>query len=328
MLVAGALQALKHTRPELDLAWLIDRRFHPLFAAIDGIELIAVDRPRSPADYAAIAWRLRPRHWDVVLALQANLRANLLYPFIPSAERIVFDRARAREGHRWLRGRSIVPDGPHLLDDFLAFVRTLAPAIDSPRWDIPLPEAAVRWADEIRAGPGLCVVVHPGTSRSERCWSADNYAALIRHLAEHRGARILLTGGGDGAARRLARQVSERSPAVDLSARTDLPRFAALLKAADLVIAPDTSAIHVARAFETPVIGLYASAPSSLTGPYRWPHAAIDAYPRAYRARYGHLPEQSRRIKRLRRGAPMAHIDVRRVIEAAERALDHALAGH
>ena len=322
MLVAGALQALKQARPELVISWLIERRFYSLFAAMEGIELITIDRPRSPADYARIAGRLRPRQWDVVLAMQASLRANLVYPLLRSADRVVFDPPRARDGHRWLNGTPITPRGDHLLDDFLAFVRTLEPTIDTPRWDIPLPAPAVRWAREVRAGPGACVVVHPGASRPERCWSADNYAAVVRHLAEQRGARILLTGGNDDTSRNLARRISECSPAVDLSARTDLPRFAALLKAADLVIAPDTSAIHVARAFQTPVVGLYASAPSSLTGPYRWPLAAVDGYVQAYKARYGHFPEHRRRAKRLRHGAPMAHIEVQEVIQAAERALD------
>ena len=45
--------------------------------------------------------------------------------------------------------------------------------------------------------------------------------------------------------------------------------WASLLKEADLVIAPDTGAIHLANALGTSVVGLYAVANPLLTGPFK-----------------------------------------------------------
>ena len=54
----------------------------------------------------------------------------------------------------------------------------------------------------------------------------------------------------------------------DLTGKTSLPQWSALISQISLVVAPDTGSVHLARALGVPVVGLYAVANPSLTGPY------------------------------------------------------------
>lgn len=322
VLVLGALQALQQARPALRLSWLIDARFLPLFVQVPAIEWLPITKPELPWDYLRLAHRLRARRWDVVLAMQANLRVNLLYPSLRARRRIGFDRPRAREGQWLCCGQTITPRGPHLLDDFLAFVACVCPVLPPLRWQLPLAPAAEQWAQRLLSLPGPHIIVHPCASRPERTWHAEGYAQVIRHLAIDHGARVYLTGGTKPVELAMARAIAAQAPVIDLIGRTDLPQLAALIAGADAVIAPDTAAVHLARALEVPVVGLYASVPASLSGPYGRSEYCVDVYEEAYHAIHGRYPQPDlRRPQRLRQGQPMAHIRPQAVLAAASRAL-------
>ena len=68
--------------------------------------------------------------------------------------------------------------------------------------------------------------------------------------------------------------------------------LAALLSQADVLIAPDTGPVHIARAMNTPVIGLYAVASPALSGPYKAQEFIVNRYPEAVHKFLGKDPEQ------------------------------------
>jgi heptosyltransferase I len=66
----------------------------------------------------------------------------------------------------------------------------------------------------------------------------------------------------------------------------------------DILIAPDTGSVHIARAMDTPVIGLYAVASPGLSGPYQRMDYCVNRYPQAVETFLGkddeHLPWNTR----------------------------------
>jgi heptosyltransferase I len=78
---------------------------------------------------------------------------------------------------------------------------------------------------------------------------------------------------------RLTLQAPEHT--LNLNGKTSLKQLAALLSQADVLLAPDTGAVHIATALGTPVIGLYAVATPGLTGPYQHQQYCVDRYPDA-----------------------------------------------
>jgi ADP-heptose:LPS heptosyltransferase len=123
-------------------------------------------------------------------------------------------------------------------------------------------------------GGGRYIVLHPGASVPARRPSTARTAALITTLADA-GYRVLVTGSA------VERELAGRDPAgrahradrvVNLCGRTDLPRLASVLAGADVVVAPNTGAAHLAAAVGTPVVSLFAPVvPAARWAPYGVP---------------------------------------------------------
>jgi ADP-heptose:LPS heptosyltransferase len=136
-------------------------------------------------------------------------------------------------------------------------------------------------------GSGPYVVVHPGASVPARHPSADRTAAMIAALAAA-GHRVVVTGSaaegaltGPGLPGPSPAGNGGPSPAegadhpgqvVNLCGRTSLPMLASVLAEADVVVAPNTGAAHLAAAVGTPVVSLFAPVvPAARWAPYGVP---------------------------------------------------------
>jgi heptosyltransferase I len=94
----------------------------------------------------------------------------------------------------------------------------------------------------------------------------------------------------------------------------DVRRLLWLLEGADLVISPDTGPLHIARALERPVIGLYGYTNPKRYGPYRkYTDLVVDGY-----ARY---PGEDYPLNALHRTDGMKRVTVEMVLEKAELAV-------
>ncbi|WP_084460703.1 HAD-IIIA family hydrolase [Nocardia kruczakiae] len=105
----------------------------------------------------------------------------------------------------------------------------------------------------LTGGPGY-IVLHPGAAVPARRMSAQRSRAVAHALAEE-GYRVVVTGGPEE--RELTATVAG-AHARDLGGATDLPQLAAVLRGADVVVAPNTGAAHLAAAVATPVVSLFA----------------------------------------------------------------------
>ncbi|MPY80796.1 MAG: glycosyltransferase family 9 protein [Actinophytocola sp.] len=125
-----------------------------------------------------------------------------------------------------------------------------------PRVRRPLPDV-----QRLVGKPGY-VVLHPAASAAARQPSAATSAAIVRAVTAA-GYRVVVTGGPGETA--LTNAITD-GIATDLGGKTSLPQLAAVLDNAAAVVAPNTSAAHLATAVGTPVVSLFA--PVVLAG--RW----------------------------------------------------------
>jgi ADP-heptose:LPS heptosyltransferase len=127
----------------------------------------------------------------------------------------------------------------------------------------PLPDVAPLLPD------GPFVVLHPGTSVPARAWPVERFAATAR-LLSGQGRCVLVTGSPGE--RHLTAAVAAGTDAVDLGGRTALEELAAVLDAAEAVVAGNTGPAHLAAAVGTPVVSLFApTVPAAAWAPYRVP---------------------------------------------------------
>ncbi len=98
------------------------------------------------------------------------------------------------------------------------------------------------------------VILAPGASFGPaKCWPTHSYAALGDRLAE-RGHAVFVVGGPGESDRVRAVVSAMSSRPVVLDACLDLGAFKALLQTADLLVANDAGARHVAAAFSVPSV--------------------------------------------------------------------------
>jgi ADP-heptose:LPS heptosyltransferase len=166
--------------------------------------------------------------------------------------------------------------------------------VDSDPNDLALlpPSRPARWR-------APTVILHPGAKSPGRRWPAARFGVVARSLAEA-GYEVVITGsaGERRLASRIARQANLPAPAV-LAGRTDVGQLAGLVAGASLVICGDTGVSHLATAFGTPSVVLFATA-----GPHLW----------------GPPPDRPRHQPLWHPGAGLLDISAQEVLTAAERA--------
>lgn len=108
---------------------------------------------------------------------------------------------------------------------------------------------ALHWPNGLSETRGH-VVIHPGAQLPSRRWLPERFAEVGDALAA-RGLRVVLTGSAAEAPVTSAVLAQMRQPALDLTGRTSLFGFGAVLKRARLVVCNDTGASHVAAAVGT-----------------------------------------------------------------------------
>lgn len=288
ILAQPALAALRAHLPEAEITWLVDERFAAIAKNVSGVRVRGIRKPRSPLHYFQL-WRSLGRdRFDILLAMQASWRVNLLYAGLRVPRKIGYDRRRARDRQGLFINETIARRDGHLLEGFGQFATALGATPEThplwPTWPI---QTVAHWWDTLRLN-GPYVTVHTGASKPERCWPTYRYGELAARFAINPGLPVVLTGGTSEQERASALAFRTECPrAIDLTGKTSLDQLRIILSRAAVVVSPDTAAVHLARANEVPVVGLYAVARPALSGPYRKLDYTIDRYAEAVQ-RYAH----------------------------------------
>lgn len=324
VMVSAAVRALQQSFTAATITWITSPFAYALLKGMDGVNFEVFEKPRSLTDYRAFYRAFRHRQFDVVLAMQANLRINLLYPALHAPVKIGFDRTRAREGQWLFCNRRIPYANSHLADSFLSFVETLSGSPVLASWKLPNDASDVEWAmEQLRALPKPLVVIHPHASKAERNWLPQRYEEVMIQAVARWKCGVVLTGGNSEAELALCERLASLAPGsvLNLCGRSTLKQLAAVMGLADVLIAPDTGAVHIARAMGTPVIGLYAVASPRLTGPYGQLEYCVDRYPQAVEKYLGKDAEQVPWNTRVHHPEAMALIEVADVMAQLEKLL-------
>jgi heptosyltransferase I len=295
--VVPIVRTLQQAWPETRITWVIGRIEARLMHLLPSVEFITVDKRSLRASLLTLRTALKGRRFDVLLHMQLALRASLLSLVIPARLRLGFDRARARE-LQWLftNARIAARSSEHVLDSFFGFTEALGITSRRLEWNLPLPPAALDYAMRLIPDGQPTLIVSPSSSHVRRNWSAERYAAVIRHAVQRHGMRVILCGAPSDTERALGARIATLAgvPVLDQTGQDTLPQLLALLARAAALLTPDSGPAHMGTMAGIPVIGLYAATRLARSGPYcsrEWCVDAYDAAARKYRHRgAGSLP--------------------------------------
>lgn len=315
--------------PDTRLTWVIGKVEASLLADIAGVEFIIYDKSRGWAANRDLRAALRGRRFDLLLNMQASLRANFASRAIRSPVRVGFDRARARD-FQWLFTNRRIAAQPrqHVLDGLFGFAVAVGIDDRALAWDIPLADADRTYAAKLLPDDRPALLISPCSSqraRNFRNWSVERYAAVADHVAERYGARVVVTGGPTQLEKSYGASIRQQAhcEVTDLTACTTLKQLLALIANATAIVCPDSGPAHMATAVDTPVVGLYASSNPDRTGPYLSQQWVVNKYPEAIETEYGKTVDAVPWGQRVRRPDVMATIPVSAVTDK----LDQIFAG-
>jgi heptosyltransferase I len=316
--VVPVVRTIQRFWPETAITWVIGRTEASLLGDLPGVTFRVLNKREG---IRVCRRQLRDaeggRVHDVILQMQASLRASLIASGLRGRRRIGFDRERAING-QWLFTRERIAARPreHVLDGFFGFLEQAGLPDRELRWDIPLTDQALAFTQRVLPAGKPLLTISPCSSqrfRNYRDWPVARFVAVADHASE-RGFQVVLTGGQSARERHYAEAIAAgcRRPVIDLVGRTSLKELAAVIARSQGLVGPDSGPVHLASAFDVPAIGLYATSNPRRTGPYRNREYVIDRYPDAVRRFLNHDPET------LRWGARVRHPDAMDLITIDE----------
>ena len=293
--VVPIVRTLQHAWPATTLTWIIGKAEARLMSLVDGVEFITVDKKAGLGARHALRDAMRGRHYDVLLHMQLSFRASLLARQVPAAVKLGFDRARARELQWLFTNARIAPrTREHVLDSFFGFLVALGIKDRLVEWNIPLPENARAYADQLIPDAQPTLVISPCSSHTLRNWRAERYAAVADYAARRHHMRVILCGGPSALEVEMGAAIEKAasSKLINQIGRDTLPELLALLGRSTALLSPDSGPAHMATMVGTPVVGLYAATNPARSGPYLSRLWCVDAYAQAARRFRGRAPEK------------------------------------
>ena len=278
------VRRLQDNWPDAEITWIIGKTEALLLSDIPDLKFIIFDKSKGRHAYKDVQRQLGNSVFDIALCMHASMRANFLCRKISAPIRLGFDRARAKD-FQWLFTNRRIDAAPkqHALQAMMSFASAIGAEPRPIRWDIPLDDDARQFAADFKSPNKPLVVISPCSSqrsRNYRNWSIANYAAIIANL-RNKSCRVVVTGGRSELELEYGKALCADGAADNLLGQTSLKELAALIDAADLLICPDSGPAHIATAFSTPVIGLYATSNPDRTGPFASRELTVNRYPDA-----------------------------------------------
>jgi heptosyltransferase-1 len=280
------LTALRRRYPHAHITWVVNQAYAPLLHGHPDLDdILAFDRRASHHGWRAAvrSWlgflrELRRRHFDLAIDLQGLFRTAVMMAATGAKRRVGL--STAREGATWTYTDVVhVADfnALHAVDRCWRVAEAFGVGDLPKEFHIPISEEARRWAEATTRGyPRPWLMLGPGARWMTKRWPPEHFATLACRVWDTFGGTVFLVGGAEEmpAATAVRRHLS--GPSLDLTGRTSLPRLAALLERADVMLANDTGPLHLAAALGRPVVAPYTCTRVRLNGPYPVQPGAIE----------------------------------------------------
>ncbi|MGN1280674.1 MAG: glycosyltransferase family 9 protein [Succinivibrio sp.] len=326
----GLINAITKTYNNIDVLFVIDKRFAPLFINDKGEQLVSMETVDIKNDGLFNAGlnlyrKLKAKKFDCLFNLQTSIKASFLSLFIRAKYKYGYDSQRRREGQLFFINRKVKsPDNPHVLAGFMAFAHQISMDNLSPSWDFRLTNTEIEKAEKLinRDYPEQKVlVISPVSAKPEKNWTIKGYSDIANYAIE-KGFKVVLVGvcKDDDLVYTNNIFVNADFRPSNICTQTSLRELAAVISQSDLVLSPDSAAMHLASALNVPAIGLFAIHNPDRVGAWNYRDIEVSVYnEQASRELNGRKPSWRYRV---RNPKAMEEISVQSVKDAFDRACE------
>jgi heptosyltransferase-1 len=284
-----AVSLLRQALPQLEIGWVIERRWAPLLCAagfpISGStsserplvnHLHSVDTrawrkslfsPETRRSISMATSDMRSQRYDIALDFQGAIKSAVIARLAKATSVIGFERPRESAATMFY-SQKVQTSAPHVVDQNLALVRHLVGDSQStPTTLLPADSKAESWVSarisEIRVSKFAILAPTAGWKAKE--WTVANFGVLAKALAERGIPSLINFGPGE---EHVAEEVRAASGGSAIPFACDLSQLIALTRRSALFVGGDTGPMHLAAALGVPVVALFGPTDPARNGPY------------------------------------------------------------
>lgn len=261
-----AIEALKKAYPEARFTIIGSTASAPLFTHDPAVTKIIVDRSKKNRFRLLGTWRLAKevgRHDKTILFTNSLLSALLAW-WSGSPTRLGF----AREGRSiFLTHAPKMPKSLHQVERYHQLVNTLLPN------STHISNLMLHLSQKPKRSPRR-LGINPGAAYgSAKRWDEQKFAAVAAALAERFDELILMGGAAEvPITEKIEQQLSSQGiPATNLAGKTSIPELMETIASLSLMITNDSGPMHIATAFQVPLVAIFGPTDATETSPWNHP---------------------------------------------------------
>ena len=288
------IHSIQKFRPGTKITWIIGKTEYKLVGDLENVEFIQFNKSLGMKAYQQVLTKLGRRKFDVLLACQVSLRANILTALISAKRKIGYNKSRARDLHTLVVNEKITPAENHVLDSFFQFIEHIGISHKKFDWSLPIPTEAHEFAQAHIPKDKLVLAISPCSSHPLRNWNVQSYIDVANYAIEKHSMHIVLLGGHSDLEREFGDKISAqlKQPPTNLIGKDTLKKLLAILQRCTALLTPDSGPAHMATCVNTPVLALHAASNSQRSGPYLSLPWCIDKYSDAAQLHFNKPVEQ------------------------------------
>ncbi len=278
VMTTPAIGAIRASFPNAHITILVTPLVAELFSPHDCIdEVMVYDKKGHHAGLAGrlrLAQELRARRFDMAILLQNALDAALI---------TWLARVPVRMGYRTDgRGLLLTHGCPvtretkrfHHVVYYLKMLDHFGIGAESKTLHLTVSEQEEREAEKVLQAAGIgkdefLIGINPGaTYGSAKRWYPERFAAVADELCKRWNGKTIITGGPDelGIADEIA--AATETECLNLAGRTSLRQLMAIIKRCNFFITNDSGPMHIAAAFNVPLVAIFGPTDQTTTSPF------------------------------------------------------------
>lgn len=275
-----AVAALRRARPEWRIDWVVDPRWAPLLADMDGERRgVVVDRVHLAEakmwSAAPLSWgtlrsvatlrrALRAERYDLVVDVQGTLRSAVIGRFAKAREFVGFADPREAAAARLYRTQ-VTRRGVHVVEQNAALLaEACGVRLEPAAFELPHERWADEWAAELVGQQRVCLLA-ASAGWGAKQWPAERFGALAKRMRAMGYVPLVNAPRNDDV---LAERVIETSEGAAERVVCNVTGLIALMRRTALLIGGDSGPTHLAAALGIPLVALYGPTDPARNGPW------------------------------------------------------------
>lgn len=255
-----AINQIKHTFEQAEIAVVADpsaKDIYRLSKIISAVIPYSFQSQNSPADWANLLGIMRDREFEVVITLTQSWSMGLLLWLSGVPTRIGYANSA---NSLFLTDTVPLKGGQPLSHQYQDLLRLINVTASVPPLEVNVPQGDITAVDALRQAQGLTegyVLVYPGTTPEGAAYGAEAWLTILKDFQKRQPNLPVVVAKTSQSAETVT-AIERQMPGIAILEPENPGQMAALIAAANLLVAVDSYPLYLAKALKVYAVGLFA----------------------------------------------------------------------